>query len=102
MSWITAESSGVVITLYVVPRASRNAIVGRHGQALKIRIQAPPADGQANAALLRVVADTCQIPLRHVHLLSGTTSREKRVRIEHLDPIRVRQYFSHASAHPLS
>ena len=52
-----------------------------HGEALKIRLAAPPVDGKANAALLRYLADAFGVPQRAVTLVRGETSRQKTVRI---------------------
>ena len=62
-------------------RASRTEVVGWHGDAIKIRLAAPPVDGAANAALLAFLADTLDVPRTSVHLISGSTSRRKRIAI---------------------
>jgi uncharacterized protein (TIGR00251 family) len=72
----------VVLRLHVHPGAGRTAVVGRHGDALKVKVGAPPADGRANAACLALVADTLGIPVSQVELASGAASRSKRVRIK--------------------
>ena len=69
----------------VIPRASRNQIQGVLGDALKIRLQAPPVDGKANDALVRFLADTLNVPVRHVRLLSGETGRNKKVFLDGVD-----------------
>ena len=79
MPWITDTSDGAVLTLRIVPRAHKNAIQGEHGDALKIRLCAPPVDGAANAALIEFLSDTLSIPRARIRLLSGQTSRSKRV-----------------------
>jgi uncharacterized protein (TIGR00251 family) len=79
---ITPTLSGVRIQLHVQPRASRTEISGRHGNALKVRLAAPPVDGAANDLLLRFIADRLGVPLRSVTLERGTTSREKTVTVE--------------------
>lgn len=81
MSWITETKEGVVLAIHATPRASKNQIQGLHGEALKIRIQSSPVDGKANAALLEYLAEILNIPRQHVTLLSGQTSRQKRVLI---------------------
>jgi len=68
-----------VLNLRIVPRASKNTIQGRHGDALKIRLCAPPVDGAANAALIEFLAKTFSLPRSRIQLLSGQTSRTKRV-----------------------
>ena len=79
MSWLADTSDGAVLNLRLVPRASKNAIQGEHGDALKIRLCAPPVDGAANAALIEFLAETFDLPRARVQLLSGATSRNKRV-----------------------
>ena len=64
------------------PGAKRTEIAGSHGDALKIRLAAPPVDGRANEALLAFLAEAFGVPARQVTLLSGATGRRKRVRIE--------------------
>ena len=79
MSWLSDTPAGAVLNLRLVPRASKNAIQGEHGDALKIRLCAPPVDGAANAALIEFLAETFSLPRARVQLLSGATSRNKRV-----------------------
>ena len=69
------------LTLHVQPGASRTEVTGTHGEALKIRLAAPPADGKANAELLRFLAETFGVPRRNVTLLRGELSRAKVVRV---------------------
>jgi uncharacterized protein (TIGR00251 family) len=70
------------IRVHVQPRASRSEIVGLHGDALKVRLLAPPVDGEANAALIALLADRLNISRRTVRIVSGATSRAKTVEIE--------------------
>ena len=74
-------SKPAVVRFHVVPRASKTEIVGRHGDAIKIRIKAPPVDGAANEELTRFLAKRFGVPRSAVQLLSGTSSRDKRVAI---------------------
>ena len=71
----------IVLTLHVQPGAKRTEVAGTHGDALKVRLAAPPVDGKANAELLRFLADAFGVPLRHATLVRGETSRQKVVRI---------------------
>jgi hypothetical protein len=82
MSWITDSKSGVIIQVHASPRASKSQIQGLHGDALKIRLQAPPVDGKANQALIGFLAETLGIPQRQITLLSGQTSRQKRLSLQ--------------------
>ena len=70
------------LALHVQPGAKRTDIAGLHGEALKIRLAAPPVDGKANAALRRFLADAFGVPLQRVSILRGENSRQKLVRIE--------------------
>ena len=81
MPWLRTDGDGVVLTLYIQPGAKRSEVVGAHGEALKIRLAAPPVDGKANAALIEFLAAKVGVGRTAVTLLSGETARAKRVRI---------------------
>ena len=85
MSWIQQTADGCVISVRVVPRASKNQVQGILGDALKIRLQAPPVEGKANEALVRFLAESLDIPPRSVRLLSGETGRNKRILLAGMD-----------------
>lgn len=68
-----------MLQLRVQPGAGRAGVVGRHGDALKVRVAAPPIDGRANEAVLELIADELGIKSAHVVLVSGHTARTKRV-----------------------
>jgi uncharacterized protein len=71
-----------IVTLRVVPRASRNEISRETDGTLKVRLHAPPVDGQANRLLIRLLAKHYGVPARAVTIVSGHRGRTKRVRIE--------------------
>jgi len=75
-------SDDVVLDLHVQPGAKRTEVAGMHGDRLKVRLAAPPVDGAANDELVRFVAEAFGVPRRDVTIVSGTTSRRKRVRVE--------------------
>ena len=79
---IRDSKDGAVLTVHVQPKAGRTVCVGVHGEALKIRIAAPPVGGAANRELLRFLADQLSLPVAAVHIESGESSRHKRVRLE--------------------
>ncbi len=80
--WYRVAADGrVTLTLHIQPGAKRTEFAGRHGDALKIRLAAPPVDGKANEALLRFVAETLHLPKSSVALKSGQTSRRKVVEV---------------------
>jgi uncharacterized protein (TIGR00251 family) len=66
----------------VQPRASTTEVAGVHGEALKIRLSAPPVDGAANAALIEFLSKLFAVPRRAVMILAGESSRLKLVEIE--------------------
>ena len=68
---------GVTLAVHVVPRSARNEIAGIHGGALRIRLNAPPVQRAANAALITLVAKTLGVPQRQVEIISGHSSRRK-------------------------
>ena len=72
-----AKQGGVLLRIYVQPRASRNMICGTHGDSLKVAITAPPVDGKANKAVLQFFATLFSIPKREIVLRSGEHSRSK-------------------------
>lgn len=77
MSWATPITGGVRLQLHVQPRASRTEATGRHGDALKVRLAAPPVDGAANEALARWLAAALKVPESSITLVRGTSSRRK-------------------------
>ena len=79
---IDEVAGGVELTLYIQPRASRTEVVGVHGDALKIRLAAPPVDGEANDELIRFLAKLLEVPKSAVTIEAGGTGRRKRVLVE--------------------
>jgi len=79
--WYRSVDEVITLTLHVQPGAKRSEIVGLHGNALKIKLAAPPVDGRANEALLKFLADTFAVPMRNVELIRGGQSRHKIVTI---------------------
>lgn len=75
--WLRQSGDRLTLTLHIQPGAKKTEIAGLHGDALKIRLAAPPVDGKANAALLAFVAEVLDLPKQAVSLKSGQTSRRK-------------------------
>ena len=79
---VDVKGTVVRVAVHVQPRASRSEIIGQHGAALKVRLQAPPVDGAANDALVRLLADSLGVSRRSVRVVAGATSRSKTVEVE--------------------
>jgi uncharacterized protein len=73
------------LRLRVVPGARRSEIVGRHGEAWKVRVKAPPERGAANDAVLELLADALGVSAGDVRLVSGHGSRDKMVELTGLE-----------------
>ena len=87
--WLLVSGDAVIVTVHAQPGAKSPGVAGAHGDALKIRVSAPPVDGKANRAIAESLARSLGVPSSHVSLLSGETSRRKRFRLEGVDPARV-------------
>jgi uncharacterized protein (TIGR00251 family) len=70
------------VTVKVHPRARRTGVAGRHGDAWKLDLAAPPVDGKANEECVRYFAELARIPRSRVRIVLGLTSRTKVVEIE--------------------
>jgi uncharacterized protein (TIGR00251 family) len=85
------------LRLRVAPGAARAGVVGRHGEAWKVRVAAAPERGQANAAVIALLADTLALPRSSVSLVSGGGSRDKVVELAGVEPDEVEQRLADAS-----
>lgn len=83
---ITSAAGGSAFPVHVVPRSRKNEISGRYGQAVKIRLTAPPVEGKANEALIEFLAKRLDVPKRTIEILSGASSRNKVVCVLGLTP----------------
>lgn len=79
--WLRVAGDDVVLTLHIQPGAKRTELAGIHGEALKIRLGAPPVNGKANDCLIAFLAERLRVPKSRVVLEAGMTSRSKRVRV---------------------
>ncbi len=82
---VTERGASVRFSVRVQPRAARSEIVGLHGDALKVRLAAAPAEGAANEALIDLLADALGIARRAVRIVAGATSRGKIVEVDGVD-----------------
>ena len=78
-SAVLQTTDGVVVRVHVQPKARRAQLVGMHSDRLKVAVTDPPDRDKANAAVLRLLADSNRLPLSSVELLRGSTNRTKDV-----------------------
>lgn len=81
MSAVESCSEGLLLRLYIQPKASRDTIVGVHGDELKVAITAPPVEGQANSHLVKFLAKQFRVAKSQVLLEKGETGRHKQIKI---------------------
>lgn len=85
--WLRVAADGrITLTLHIQPGAKKTEFAGLHGDALKIRLAAPPVDGKANEALIRFIAEKLALPKTAVNIKSGHTSRRKVLEVSGADP----------------
>ncbi|ENV9332623.1 DUF167 family protein YggU [Klebsiella aerogenes] len=83
MSAVEVCADGLVLRLYIQPKASRDSLVGLHGDELKVAITAPPIDGQANAHLVKYLAKQFRVAKSQVLIEKGELGRHKQIKIIH-------------------
>ena len=88
-SWINQSDDGVIITVHAVPRAAKDAVQGLHGDALKIRLHAPPVDGKANEALIAFLSKKLNIPKNNIALKNGLNQRRKIISISGISKLEI-------------
>ena len=80
------SNGGVTFAVRVIPRASKSEVTGGQNGGLKVKLKSPPVDGAANEELIRVIAREFSVARSAVDIVSGQTSKSKRVRITTADP----------------
>lgn len=75
------NEAAITLKIHLLPRASRDEICGLHGDALKIKVTAPPVEGKANMALQRFIAKKLNLAASQIEIMAGQRSREKILRI---------------------
>ena len=83
--------TGATFAVKVHPRARKNALTGELGDALKLSLTAPPAEGRANQACIEFFADLLKVPQSSVTIASGQTSRRKIIRVAGMSPEEIRR-----------
>lgn len=92
---IVPTATGVRLSVRVQPRASANEIAGLYGDALRIRLTAPPVEGAANEALVDFLSGTFEIARRNITIVAGSSSRLKIVELTGITEDRVRRLVAH-------
>ena len=90
-------ASTIRLRLRVSPGAAKPGIVGRHGDAWKLRVAAPPEHGKANDAVVDLLAETLDLPRASVTLVSGGSSRNKIVELTGVEPEEIERRLATAS-----
>jgi uncharacterized protein (TIGR00251 family) len=88
---ITDAESGTAFPVRVIPRASRNEIESVTGNALKVRVTAPPVEGAANKALIELLAERLKIRKSQIEIVAGQTSKHKMISVVGLRPSEVEE-----------
>ena len=83
---IVTTNSGIILSIRTQPGSSKNRIIGEYGGRLKLAVTAAPEKGKANKAVIELLADTLHISESSIHIISGESSRDKRLMIEGLTP----------------
>jgi uncharacterized protein (TIGR00251 family) len=88
---VEEKNDAVRFRIRVSPRAKRDQIGGEHGGALKVSVTAPPVDGAANAAIIKLLAKRLKVPKRAVTIVRGEGSRDKVIAITGMDVGAIRE-----------
>ena len=83
---IVTTNSGIILSIRTQPGSSKNRIIGEYGGRLKLAVTAAPEKGKANKAVIELLADTLHINESSIQIISGESSRDKRLMIEGLTP----------------
>lgn len=83
---VVTTNSGIILSIRTQPQSSKNRIIGEYGGRLKLAVTAAAEKGKANRAVIELLADTLHICESSIHIISGESSRDKRLMIEGLTP----------------
>ncbi|GIU41994.1 DUF167 family protein YggU [Shewanella colwelliana] len=81
MGLVIEQHGDLLLKLYIQPKASRDQIIGPHGDELKVAITAPPIDGKANAHLSKLLAKMFKVPKSHIIIEKGALGRHKQIKV---------------------
>lgn len=84
MIQFTEKEGSLIFAVRVLPKSSRNEIVGEMDGALKIKLKSPPVDGAANAELIKILSKNFDVPKSAIEIVKGQTSKSKQIKIKGL------------------
>lgn len=90
----TEKDDSLIFSVRVIPRSSKSEIVGEYDNAIKVKLNAPPVDGAANAELVKLLAKEFAVSKSQVEILSGNTSKAKQVKISGIKKNALPEFFS--------
>ncbi len=85
MNWITEKPEGIILTVFIQPRSSKNMIAGLHGDALKIKLTAPPVNNAANRMCIQYLSKQLKVAKSSLKIVAGHTSRLKQILVRNVD-----------------
>jgi len=91
---IQRDGNSLILHVLVQPKASEDSIVGFHGEALKVKVTAPPTGGKANKRLRELLAEGLNVGQSDIEIIRGHTSRKKVLRIWNVTPEQVREFLN--------
>ncbi|HTP64569.1 MAG TPA: DUF167 domain-containing protein [Geobacteraceae bacterium] len=92
---LSETPGGVVFTVHVQPRASRNEVCGIHGEGLKLRLTAPPVEDAANRLCVEFLADLLGVAKSRITIIAGGKSRHKTIRVAGIDGAQILSLLKH-------
>lgn len=87
---IQITPQGVILSVFIQPKASKNEIVGLFNSELKIKVQSPPVDGKANETLVEYLSEVLRIAKSKIQIIKGETNRHKKVLIVGLNEAQIK------------
>ncbi len=94
---ITETRGGVIFSVHVQPRASRNEICGIQGEELKLRLTAPPVDDAANRLCVEFLAGLLRVAKSRVTVIAGAKSRHKTIKVSEMSSETVRTLLANSA-----
>jgi uncharacterized protein (TIGR00251 family) len=89
---VQRDGNSLILHVLVQPNASEDSIIGFHGEALKVKVTAPPAGGKANQSLRKLLAGALNVGQSDIEIIRGHTSRRKVLRIWNVSPEKARNF----------